>query len=222
MEQYYLSRLSTPWKPFNSQFHLLYTPEFRQHVDKHQSLKPVRELHNQGAELGNLNRMLYVDTKSWLVDDLLLKADKMTMANSVELRVPLLDHKVMEFASSLPEDFKVRGFTTKYIAKKALSQRVPRAILQRRKTGFPVPYAQWLRNDLRSWMMDLLLDKATRERGYFRAKAIETMIKDDLRNEQYSKELFSLIVLELWHRRFIDGQANREHAIASQYYCAQA
>ena len=83
--------------------------------------------------------MLYVDTKTWLPDDLLLKADKMTMANSVELRVPLLDHKVLEFAASLPANFKVRGFTTKYIAKRALGGLVPKEIVRRREDGISGP-----------------------------------------------------------------------------------
>jgi asparagine synthetase B (glutamine-hydrolysing) len=77
--------------------------------------------------------------QTWLPDDLLIKADKITMANSIELRVPFLDHKVMEFAASLPANFKVHGFTTEYLAKKALSQRVPQEIINRKKTGFPVP-----------------------------------------------------------------------------------
>ena len=81
--------------------------------------------------------MLYVDTKTSLPDDLLLKADKMTMANSIELRVPFLDHKLLEFAASLPENLKVRGLTTKYLAKRALSSRIPEPILKRRESGFP-------------------------------------------------------------------------------------
>ena len=95
-----------------------------------------------------LDTMLYLDTKSWLPDDLLIKADKITMANSLELRVPLLDHKVLEFAAALPMNLKVRGFTTKYLAKKALGSRIPKEILNRRKAGFPVPYESWLRKDL--------------------------------------------------------------------------
>ena len=94
--------------------------------------------------------MLYVDTKTWLPDDLLIKADKMTMANSLELRVPLLDHQVLEFAASLPASFKLKNKSTKHILKKALSKRLPPAILNRKKTGFPVPYAGWLGNELRA------------------------------------------------------------------------
>ena len=94
--------------------------------------------------------MLYLDTKTWLPDDLLIKADKMTMANSVELRVPLLDHKLLEFAAALPPNLKVHGFTTKYLAKKALEQRIPQEIVRRRKAGFPVPYEGWLRNNCKA------------------------------------------------------------------------
>ncbi len=115
-------------------------------MEKQHSLLPVTQLlqHSEGQDL--VSRMLYVDTKTWLPDDLLVKADKMTMANSVELRVPLLDHQVLEFAASLPSDFKVHGFQTKYIAKKSLSRVVPKAILDRKKAGFPVPYESWIRS----------------------------------------------------------------------------
>src|SRR5208283_3266470 len=112
------------------------------------------------------------DTKTWLPDDLLIKADKMTMANSVELRVPLLDHKVLEFAAALPANLKVRRLTTKYLAKKALGSRVPRPILDRRKAGFPVPYESWLRKELRDWVHEILLDQTTTNRGYFATPAV--------------------------------------------------
>jgi asparagine synthase (glutamine-hydrolysing) len=149
--------------------------------------------------------MLYVDTKTWLANDLLLKADKMTMANSIELRVPLLDHRVLEFAASLPGNFKVRNFTTKYIAKQALRSLVPSEILHRKKVGFPVPYSHWLRTELRSWIRDTLLDRETVARGYFKKGSIEQLISDNVESGGRSKELFSLVALELWHRQFLDG-----------------
>jgi asparagine synthase (glutamine-hydrolysing) len=142
-----------------------------------------------------------------LPDDLLLKADKMTMANSIELRVPLLDHKLLEFAACLPEDLKVRGFTTKYIFKRALRDRVPKEILHRRKAGFPVPYASWLRTELKDWTVDILLDRETLARGYFNRDAIERLIKDDRQTGRYSKEILSLVSLELWHRAFLNKEA---------------
>jgi asparagine synthase (glutamine-hydrolysing) len=146
--------------------------------------------------------MLYVDIKSWLPDDLLVKADKMTMANSIELRVPFLDHRVLEFAAGLPSNFKLRGFTTKYLAKRALSAYVPKEILKRQKAGFPVPYESWLRTELKGWLHEVLLDRETLDRGYFEKTSIKRLVEQDERSGGYSKEMFSLVVLELWHRMF--------------------
>jgi asparagine synthase (glutamine-hydrolysing) len=120
--------------------------------------------------------------------------------------VPLLDHKILEFAASLPQDFKVHGFTTKYIAKKTLSGCVPREILQRKKAGFPVPYETWLRRELKDWVHDLLLDSKTVARGYFHKSAVEKMLSDDAASGGYSKEIFDLTVLELWHREFLEKE----------------
>jgi asparagine synthase (glutamine-hydrolysing) len=202
-DYYYYSRTSTPFSFFNTHVKELYTDDLVHLSDKNRSTHSVmRHLRNTAAS-DTLNRMLYVDTKTWLPDDLLIKADKITMANSVELRVPLLDHKVLEFAASLPISYKVHRFTTKYIAKRALNKRVPREILDRRKTGFPVPYNSWLRGQLKGWLREILLDRQTLARGYFRKNAIETLLSENGRSGCYSKELFSLAVLELWHREFL-------------------
>jgi asparagine synthase (glutamine-hydrolysing) len=202
---YYYGRTYAPAAYFNSKFRELYSTEFAGFVDKGFSVLPARNHLHSGHAKSVLNRMLYVDTKTTLPDDLLLKADKMTMANSIELRVPLLDHKIMEFAASLPENLKVRGFTTKYIAKAALKIRVPNEILNRKKAGFPVPYESWLRTELKGWMQDVLLDRQTKARGYFNRNAIEGLIADNSLSGKYSKELLSLVVLELWHRSFLTG-----------------
>src|SRR5262249_27056697 len=143
--------------------------------------------------------------KTSLPDDLLLKADKMTMANSIELRVPLLDHKLLEFAAALPENFKVRGFTKKYIAKTALRTRVPQEILDRKKAGFVVPYASWLKTELKDWVFSILLDRKTLSRGYFNQSCIENLMKVDSQSGGYSKEILSLVTLEMWHRAFLDA-----------------
>ena len=210
LESYYYSRTSSPFHYFNERHRELYSAGFGASVGKSQALAPVRNLFSSAAAYGDLNRMLYVDTKTWLPDDLLVKADKMTMANSVELRVPFLDHKVLEFAAQLPPNFKLRGFTTKYLAKRALAAHVPREILERRKAGFPVPYESWLRRDLSGWLRNILLDRETLNRGYFEKKAIQGLLDTDQRSGGYSKELFSLAVLELWHRAFLsqNGSTN--------------
>ena len=204
LEGYYYSRTSTPFNFFNCRAHELYSKDFADHVNKEWSVTAVQKYLGNGDRRGVLEKMLYVDTKTWLPDDLLVKADKMTMANSVELRVPFLDHKVLEFAAALPGNFKVRGWTTKYLAKRALEARVPKEILARRKAGFPVPYESWLRTDLRDWLHGILLDRETLARGYFEKRCIEHLVSEDLRCGGYSKEFFSLAVLELWHRAFLE------------------
>ncbi|HVW83788.1 MAG TPA: asparagine synthase C-terminal domain-containing protein, partial [Bryobacteraceae bacterium] len=209
-DQYYYGRTSSPLCLFNSSRRDdIYTKELARRSDKQQSLRVMRECLDRVAKCDTLSRMLYLDTRMWLTDDLLLKADKMTMANSVELRVPLLDHRLLEFAASLPSEFKVHGFTTKYIAKKVLEKRVPDAILNRRKTGFPVPYASWLRNEMKDWLFDLLLDSQTIGRGYFERKGLEDLLRESVSTGWYSKELFSLATLELWHRAFLPTSAGR-------------
>ena len=202
-DSYYYSRTSSPFSFFNSHIAELYTDEFRELSDKDLSTSPIRRHLATSRSSGILNRMLYVDTKTWLPDDLLIKADKMTMANSVELRVPLLDHKVLEFAASLPDSFKVHGLTTKYLAREALKERVPKEILKREKAGFPVPFDTWMRGEMDGWLHEILLDRTTLARGYFRKNAIERLLARNRREGSYSKELFSLAVLELWHREFL-------------------
>jgi len=214
-EDYYYSRTSTPLQYFNSEFRNLYSEEFASQVDKAQSLEPIRRFHKAAERYPVVDRMLYVDSKTWLPDDLLIKADKMTMANSVELRVPLLDHVVLEFAASLPVRQKVRRNTTKYIAKKALSSRVPKPILDRKKAGFPVPYESWLANGMKSWVHNVLFDRKTLNRGYFNRSAIEDLVRRNQLSGRYSKEVFSLLTLELWHREFVETQPGESRACES-------
>jgi asparagine synthase (glutamine-hydrolysing) len=201
---YYFSRTSSPAARFNSNPCALYSKDFGHHVDKANSTSGVLAyLNNCAGGRSKVNRMLYVDTKTSLPDDLLLKADKMTMANSLELRVPFLDHELLEFAAGLPENYKVRRFKTKYLARKAFKGRLPSEILQRKKVGFPVPYTTWMRTDLNNWVRDVLLDERSVSRGYFQRKAVEGLVDEHMRSGRHAKEVFSLITLELWHQTFI-------------------
>jgi asparagine synthase (glutamine-hydrolysing) len=150
-----------------------------------------------------LDLMLYIDTKTWLPDDLLVKADYMSMAASVELRVPLLDFQILEFAASLPQHYKVRGWKLKRILKAALTPSVPKEIIVRKKTGFPVPYDYWLRQEMKEFVFDTLLSPSAGLRHYFRKEAIVQLIKAHQQGRAYAKEVFSLLVLELWHQQFI-------------------
>jgi asparagine synthase (glutamine-hydrolysing) len=206
-EAYYYSRSSGPDSYFNRNLNALYSGDFADDSDKDFATRPMQRVMADSRKFGLVNRMLYVDTKTSLPDDLLLKADKMTMANSIELRVPFLDHKLLEFAASLPENQKVRGLTTKYIAKRALASRIPDPILKRRKAGFPVPFGAWLRTDLKGFVHDVLLDRTTTERGYFNTACIEGMLRANAESGAYAKEVLSLLTLELWHRAFLSSSA---------------
>jgi len=203
---YYYSRTSNPYRFAGNSLGDVYASDFAQAIDRERTLEPVRKLQNHVRGQNTLDAMLYIDTKTWLPDDLLIKADKMTMANSIELRVPLLDHKILEFAASLPPRFKLNGLNLKYILKRALSQKIPQAIRDRKKTGFPVPYERWLRADLKDLVYSVLTDRRTIERGYFRKNGIESLLRLNGNGHDYSKEIFSLLSLELWQRTFIDGE----------------
>ncbi len=201
---HYFSRTSGPTFYFNRQARDLFTPDFLENTRSANSAGFVGGLMQTVKNQPLLNQMLYVDTKTWLPDDLLIKADKMTMANSLELRVPLLDHKVLEFAASLPPEYKVGEKQTKRVLKAAFAKALPPEILKRKKAGFPVPYNSWLRNGLSESVHDMLLSGRARGRGYFKTKQVEQLLQSNKSSGKYAKEVFSLLVVELWHRAFVD------------------
>lgn len=204
--EYYYSCTSNPYRYSGNRLGETYSTGFASGIDREHSLEPVRRLQAKVRSRNMLDAMLYIDTKTWLPDELLIKADKMTMANSVELRVPLLDHKVLEFATSLPSNYKLNGFKTKYILKKAMAQKIPVEIRDRKKTGFPVPYESWLRNDLKDVVWGVLTDRKTIDRGYFGKNAIEGLLRANASGANYSKEIFSLLNLEIWQRTFLEQE----------------
>jgi asparagine synthase (glutamine-hydrolysing) len=207
---YYYSRVATPFSYFNLHRADLCTGDFYRSVDARGCKQIIEALFarmdRQEPQQPLLNRMLYVDTKTWLPDDLLIKADKMTMANSLELRVPLLDHLILEFAAGLPTRFKVKGWTTKRILKKAFKDRIPHEVIARRKTGLPVPLKRWMRNDLGDFVREMLLSGRSISRGYFRKSAIERLLQRNAVDGTLMKEVFSLLTLELWNTEFMDAQ----------------
>lgn len=158
-----------------------------------------------------LDQRLYVTTKVLLVDDLLTKADKMTMANSLELRVPFLDYRIVEFAASLPPNLRLKRigrniYLTKPLLRRLMKDRLPRSILTRRKWGFMNPAAAWVRNELREITQDTLRSQRFRERGWFDYAFVDTLL--DAPNGPTTLNngvLWRLLVLELWCREFFDA-----------------
>jgi asparagine synthase (glutamine-hydrolysing) len=205
LSQYYLSRTATPYTGFNKLKSNLFTKAFANVLGGEISHN-TQHLFEQFNGKSTLNSMLYVDTKTWLPDDLLVKADKMSMATSVELRVPLLDFQVLEFAASLPMHFKVRGWSTKRILKAVLADSVPKAILKRKKTGLPVPYGRWLKKELKEFVFETVLDQNSNLRTYFSKDALFELLQMHQRGEGYSQEVFCLLVLELLHQQFVNDR----------------
>lgn len=152
-----------------------------------------------------LDQMLYADTKVWLADDILLKADKMTMANSLELRVPFLDHKLVEFCAGLPPKLKLNGQWGKFLLRESMREMLPKEILWRPKKGFPVPTARWLRGPLRELTHDVLLSGSSACRLYMNERVIEEVVLTHERGvANREQELWTLLIFEFWHRLFLE------------------
>src|SRR3989440_796096 len=157
------------WFPlFNSEAkQALLSEDVKQYVNGGDASAVFAEHLARTDATGPLNRMLYVDTKLWLPDDLLARGDKMSMAASLEARVPLLDHQLVEFAASLPQHLKVKGLTRKYLLRKVGQTLLPPEIIRRKKKGFPMPVSLWFRKEARSFLRDVLSPSALQRRGLF-------------------------------------------------------
>jgi len=162
-------------------------------------------LFNKMQSGSDLRRMSYVDLKTWLPDDLLVKADKMTMACSLELRVPLLDHHLLEFSTALPDHLRLNGNVGKFLLKKVMEPHLPKEIIYRPKKGFPVPIAVWFRGPLFERVREILMDSRTLTRGYFKPDYMPRILERHRSGaEDLSRRIFSLLALELWHRKYVD------------------
>lgn len=168
-----------------------------------------------------LAQIIYADLKGSLPDDLLALTDRMSMAASVECRAPLVDHELVELASRIPSDLKVRGLTMKYLLKKAIAPWVPREVVHRQKRGFGAPVGSWLRADLQPLIVDLLSEEAVRRRGLFHWPAVQRVLR--AHHEQaadYTDQIFALLSLEIWCRIYLDSLDWRETAPALSEHAA--
>ncbi|NOT22631.1 MAG: asparagine synthase (glutamine-hydrolyzing) [Nitrospiraceae bacterium] len=152
-----------------------------------------------------LDQLLAVDLKSYL-HELLMKQDQMSMAASIESRVPFLDHKLVEFATRLPIDMKLRGATTKYVLRKAMADVLPERILNRKKMGFPVPVGNWFRGEFRSIVDEYVLSERVRARGLFNHEFVRTLVSRHNAGENHTERIWMLLNIEIWFRRFFDGE----------------
>lgn len=152
-----------------------------------------------------LAQQQFVDVKTYLVDDILTKVDRMSMAVSLEARVPLLDHRIVEFALNLPPEMKLDGRNTKAILRKAVDGILPSEVLEKPKEGFSIPLKHWLRDELRPLMLDLLAPETVRRRGLFEPSCISAWTEEHLaRHVNHSHRLWALMVFEIWCRQVMD------------------
>ena len=157
----------------------------------------------------SLDRMLYADLHTWLVDDLLIKGDRMSMGSSVEARVPYLDHTLVEWAAGLPPSYKVKGTKTKRILKNLAEKYIPMECIYRRKVGFTVPLSPWFIGPLNEFIRDNLLSDQAFSRGYFNPNEITQIVEEHLSGKvDHNRTIWSLLALEMWHRLFVDDDGS--------------
>src|SRR5215204_1082022 len=183
----------------------LYSAEFREEVGRRDAGAWLRPWFARANGAGVVDAALLADTMTYLPNDLLVKVDIASMANSLEARSPFLDHHVIEFAASLPENLKLRGLTTKYILKKTLTKLLPPENLKRGKMGFGVPVGHWFRGEMQGFLRENLLSERASRRGLFRPEVVRRMVELHTRGERdHTHQLWTLLMLELWFQRFID------------------
>jgi asparagine synthase (glutamine-hydrolysing) len=187
----------------------LYSLEFMEAVGKIDSFEYLLNKFDEIDTEDLIEQLLYLDINTYLPEDLLVKMDIATMANSLEARVPFLDHQFMEFIATVPPRLKLKGTITKYILKQSFSDFLPPSILNRKKMGFGVPVARWFRKELKNYVYEVLLDSQTLNRGYFKKEGIERLLDEHvaLRNDHSSK-IWALLFLEVWFRVFMDGEGD--------------
>jgi asparagine synthase (glutamine-hydrolysing) len=217
-----VSRLVNWFPFFNSEAkQALLSEDFKQTLDGSDASAVFAEHLARTDAVDPLNRMLYVDTKLWLPDDLLARGDKTSMAASLEARVPLLDHKLVEFAASLPPHLKVRGLTRKYLLKKVSQTWLPPEIVNRKKKGFPMPMSLWFRNEARSFVRDALSPSALRRRTLFNPSFVEKLLSEhETGFADHGSILWGLLSIELWQRVFMDSHVRSQQVTSA--FAAQA
>lgn len=183
----------------------LYSKAFKPFAKQHDIFSTLSPYYEKVKNCDAQSKMQYVDVKTWLVDDLLIKADRMSMAASLELRVPFLDHRFLDFAGTMPSKYRNKSYESKYIIKKAMEPYLDKEILYRKKQGFPTPLAIMFQGELKEFVENIIDSDQAHERGYFDPSEVRKIIHEHASGKRdHHKILWQLLVLELWHREFID------------------
>ena len=196
---------------------LLYADSLAEYLPRGPSAEAYRAHASRVPASDPVGRLLYLDSKTYLPGDILTKVDRMSMAASLEVRAPLLDHKLIELVARIPTAMKLRDGATKIAFKRAVADLVPTEILNRPKQGFALPLQAWINIELREYVQDILTDRRTRERGYFSTGYVDLLLDEHHRQRRdHSTPLWALFMLELWHRAYLEGERGRRirHGLA--------
>jgi len=222
--------ISLPWneryaegvslKPFQRQMGLL-APEFVASQAQKDPLQLFRDYLDRAPARDPLSRVLYLDSKTYLPGDILTKVDRMSMLTSLEARVPILDHKFLEWVTALPPEWKMRKGESKYIFRK-LAERVgvPHEVLYRKKQGFALPLVHWMRAELKELILNVLLEPRTLQRGYLNPRGVKQLLSEHFEGRRdHSPRIWRLLMFELWHRNFLEKMP-ANGVLASSYQAA--
>ena len=183
----------------------LLSPDVRERLGSGSAAATAVERFAETAHLSWPSRMMRFDFETYLPEDILTKVDRMSMAHSIESRVPLLDHNVVSFAASLPPHMKLRGRDRKRVLKQAAASVLPAEVFTRPKHGFGVPIGAWFRSPLRDFVVDTLQSPRARQRGYFEAPFVDRVVREHLSGRRdHTLRLWQLLMFELWHREYLD------------------
>ncbi|MDA8336773.1 MAG: asparagine synthase (glutamine-hydrolyzing) [Peptococcaceae bacterium] len=184
---------------------LLLDPDLAGRLDLSDARRLTGELAGRVARLSSLDQMLYLDIMLWLPDDVLLKVDKVGMAHALELRVPYLDHRLVEFAFACPPGFKIKADVNKYVLRQAAARLMPERFANRRKIGFPVPITDLMAGPFYRYAAGLLTGRRALERGYYSRRGLDLLLSRAATGRRsFGRQVFALVMLELWHQAFID------------------
>jgi len=184
----------------------LLTPEVCEQIDVDEPRSHFHSIVDEVRDAAPLNRALYADLKLFVPGNLLTLTDRISMAHSLEVRVPFLDHQLLEFAARIPPEFKLRGAERKHILKRAVADLLPAGFLRRRKMGFSAPLAVWFRGELRPFVEDTLSPQAIGSAGVFELKAIRRLLDDHFdRRANNDNQIWALMAFSIWHREYIGG-----------------
>jgi asparagine synthase (glutamine-hydrolysing) len=180
--------------------------------------RQFEDYYNNAPAQDSLSRLLYLDMKTYLTADILAKVDRMSMARSLEMRCPLLDHELVEWVASLPVKYKFQSGARKYLLKKlAVRLGIPAALLNRRKQGFALPLVHWMRQELKEGILGILTEPRTLQRGYFNPGAIRGLLDEHFRGRRdHAGAIWLLLVFELWHRNFMEARGSHHPGLMPQ------